>query len=104
MTGSDHNDIRYIIERRYVVGHGLSKVKPTRHERAIMLLVEGLREYEETFAEANDGRKPNDDGYADTYYADMVRGLRGLLSCDTGRLDCGLLDRYLVQLLPEDDR
>lgn len=41
----------------------------------------------------------HDDGYACDYLIDLVRAARGLLSMESGRLDCGRLDAFYVAVL-----
>lgn len=41
----------------------------------------------------------HEDGYADTYVIDLCTAARGLLSMDSGRLDCGTLDAYYAQVI-----
>jgi hypothetical protein len=67
--------------------------KPTYTEKAILGLIKSVATYCDTHASAN-GTVMAADGYASEYILDMMKGIIGLLSADTGkRLDCGTLER-----------
>ena len=95
-----YENIRAYVYPQY---SAMKAIVPTRSERALMLIIDGLEEYQETYFRANN-RKIQDDGFAHEYFADMVRGARAMLNMETGRLDCAVLDRILVGMLPTEEQ
>lgn len=47
------------------------------------------------------GSHIGEDGVLGEHWADMLRGLRGLLNGECGRLDCGTVDAAILQLAAE---
>ena len=53
--------------------------------------------YKEQYPESNLA----DDSYSGECWLEMARGIRGLLNCERGRLDGGLLDTAILELAKE---
>ena len=55
--------------------------------------------YCDAYAALSDNeRRVGDDGYADEYVAYILKGLLGLLNCETGNLDCGNEDHEVREI------
>lgn len=81
----------------HVKAHNEACGDPRGIELGLIGLVAALERYADEYHKSV-GIKVGDDGYADTLFLDIVRGINGLLSCETGRLDCGKISYYLTDL------
>jgi hypothetical protein len=69
---------------------------PNATERGIVSLVLALADYADGYAATcGEGDGVGTDGYAAPYFIELMHAARGLLSMETGRLDCGTLDSML---------
>lgn len=68
------------------------------HERAVVGLIRSWLEYAEAH-ESSLGSNIGEDGYLGDEWRDIGLALRGLLNGETGRLDCGTLDRAILDAL-----
>lgn len=79
--------------------HWLAFQSPKRNsEAAIVGLMQAAANYADLHL-ASYGSKIGDDGVLGEHWADIVRGILGLLNGDCGRLDCGTLDGTLRDML-----
>lgn len=64
--------------------------------------VVGLVEAAATYADSHErryGSKLGDDGVLGQHFADILKAVRGLLNGECGRLDCGTVDKLLVDMM-----
>lgn len=79
--------------------HARAFANPNTVERGIVHLILALATYADGYsATCGEGDGIGTDGYANVYFADMLKAVRGLLSMETGRLDCGTLDSMLYAI------
>lgn len=69
---------------------------PIRQEKALLKILEGVAIYGDASLDVD--TKLGDDGYASEYILDILKGVVGLLSAETGRLNCGTVDRAIREL------
>lgn len=67
-------------------------------EQPLALLVRATAQYADEY-QLEFGSKVGDDGVLGEHWADIVRGLRGLLNGPLGRLDGGTMDKILLGML-----
>ena len=77
--------------------HNAAVRRPRASEAGILKACEALRILATSYAEDNDDPIGND-GVLGPCWADMARGVLGLLNGDCGRLDCGTVDSYIRDL------
>ena len=77
--------------------HNAAVLCPRASEAGILKACEALRIIATSYAENCDGPIGND-GVLGPCWADMARGVLGLLNGDCGRLDCGTVDHYIRNL------
>lgn len=79
--------------------HRAAMTEPrTPHERAVVGLVTGLAEYAEAHAQSY-LTTIGEDYVLGPEFVDACKAVRGLLNGETGRLDCGTIDRFLCELI-----
>lgn len=61
-------------------------------------LIEGAAAYADDHHDKF-GSRIGDDGVLGEHWADILRGVRGLLNGDCGNLDCGTVDALIVRML-----
>lgn len=67
-------------------------------ERAIVGMIKSLEEYARAYRRSWDSPIGEDYVLGADGFKPMVEGLRVLLNGDSGRLDCGTIDGYLLKL------
>ena len=80
--------------------HNMAVVHPTKAEKGILDACYAL----EAMAEAHAERYAtviSEDGVLGDYWLKILHGVRGMLNGETGRLDCGTVDGWLVRLALE---
>jgi hypothetical protein len=80
----------------WVKEHHKAVKNPIRQEKGLLKILEGVAIYGD--ASVDVGTKVGEDGYAAEYILDILRGVVGLLSAETGRLDCGTVDKAIRAL------
>ncbi len=61
-------------------------------------MIKGLADYIDSYPPRYE-TKVGEDYILGDYVLDIVKGIRGLLNGETGRLDCGTIDRLLLDLV-----
>jgi hypothetical protein len=83
-------------ENAYGARHVRAFNAPNATERGIVSLILALADYADGYAATcGEGDGVGTDGYASPCFIELMHAARGLLSMETGRLDCGTLDSML---------
>jgi hypothetical protein len=84
----------------WVLRHCQAWTSPrTAREKALRALIQAFAEYADSYAEETGGeRQLGEDGYFHEHARDMVRALLALLNFESGRFDCGTLDKLIRDL------
>lgn len=77
--------------------HNMAVSNPKGIELGIVGMIAALEHYASEYRKET-GVLVGEDGYTDTLFLDILNGIKGLLNCETGRLDCGKIDTYLTNL------
>jgi len=85
-------DAAYLQEHRSAIARSRAGF-----ESAVLELLRALAEYADAHRECYES-DVGDDGILGDHFEEIARGLLGLLNGETGRLDCGTLDRAIRQL------
>jgi hypothetical protein len=78
--------------------HCAAFTRPSKHEIAIVKLIEGAVEYADRHQARYDSAI-GDDCVLGKEWESIVRAIRGLLNGECGRLDCGTIDGLLLDML-----
>jgi hypothetical protein len=83
-------------ENKWGLRHAGAFANPNTVERGIVHLILSIATYADGYAATcGEGDGVGTDGYAAPYFIELMHAARGLLSMETGRLDCGTLDSML---------
>lgn len=78
--------------------HVAALSRPNASERSIVTLIESWASYADDHSKRYDARI-GDDSYTSEHWRDIGLSLAALLNCETGRLDCGTLSRFICETL-----
>lgn len=80
--------------------HDSAVTVPNIFERGVVQMLKGWQQYAEHYR--NTYEAPiGDDGVLGAYWESMGDALRGILNGETGRLDCGTLDGFILDTMKE---
>lgn len=85
-------------DTRWQDHHKAAVHTPNTAERGVVYMLRGWALYADRHRAAY-GSKVGDDGVLGEEWEAIGRGIRGLLNGETGRLDCGTLDAFIVDTL-----
>jgi hypothetical protein len=85
------------LENQWGARHSAAFRNP-RCDEAIVGLIRSAAAYADQHQRRFESRI-GEDGCLGEYWADIVRGIRGLLNGECGRLDCGTLDCLILDML-----
>lgn len=78
--------------------HRAAVVSPSGFERPVLGMLVALRQYARQHR-LRYASPLSEDGYTGEAWMMVAKGLRRLLSCETGRLDCATIDGKLVEMV-----
>ena len=84
----------------YLERHFKALANPDATEKPIIDLVQFLRDFRVNHENGSD-RQIADDSYTGPIWLEILKGARGLLSTELGRLDGGILDSFILEELKE---
>ena len=85
----------------YLERHFKALANPDATEKPIIDLVQFLRDFRVQHENVSICSKIADDSYTGLIWLEILKGARGLLSTELGRLDGGILDTFILEELKE---
>ena len=90
----------YTLQPTYLERHIRAVSSPDSSEKPLIDLIQFLHDFRKNHAKNSDSPLA-EDSYTGPIWLEILKGARGLLSTELGRLDGGILDSYILEELTE---